>query len=230
MRKYLLALAIACSLCGAANAAIVTFGYTAVVTIAATDGPGGFNWGSAQFDGNTVVTGNTVRGMLSYDTATPTWLQPRPGVQLYRGGFGEFSLNVLENGFSFQSTSTDYPQLQVGNNSAQYHGSTDWFAFSSYKYETDDLPVYSASFSLFDRADTAFDSMALPSNLDLSLFEQHTVVLDFDRAGAWAQFTADLLTLERVNEVPEPATAATVMAGLTLLAFVRRASRRIPTK
>jgi hypothetical protein len=56
--------------------------------------------------------------------------------------------------------------------------------------------------------------------------EQHDVILDFNRDGAWAQFTANLLTLERVNDVPEPATAATVMAGLTLLAFVRRVSRR----
>jgi hypothetical protein len=68
--------------------------------------------------------------------------------------------------------------------------------------------------------------MALPSNLDLSLFEQHTVILDFNRDGAWAQFTADLLTLERVNDVPEPATPATVMAGLTLLAFVCRVRHR----
>jgi hypothetical protein len=75
MRRYLLALAIACSLCGAANAAIVSFEYTAVVTIAVTDGPGGFNWGSAQFDGHTVATGNTVRGLLTYDTATPTWFR-----------------------------------------------------------------------------------------------------------------------------------------------------------
>jgi hypothetical protein len=41
MHKFLSALAITCSLCGAANAAIVTFEYTAVVTIAVTDGPGG---------------------------------------------------------------------------------------------------------------------------------------------------------------------------------------------
>jgi hypothetical protein len=70
----------------------------------------------------------------------------------------------------------------------------------------------------------------LPSNLDLSLFEQHDVILNFSHDGVWAQFTADLLTLERVNDVPEPATPAILMAGLTLLAVVRRVSGRVITK
>jgi hypothetical protein len=221
MRKYLLALISGALICAPLQAAVISFEYSGIVSIATTYANETVTWGSAEFGQSIIVEGNHVSGTISYDTDTARWFQ-RGGIDFYKG-VGASTLKVLENGFAFASTSADVPQLQVGNNSASYRG-YDHFGFASHTYANGSEPTYSLNFGLFDKTGSAFSSNLLPTHLELSQFHQSTVIAYYYAPGIESQFTADLISLNRANEIPEPASLALMLSFIVLIFSKRRRS------
>lgn len=226
MKKLFCALACGIAFCSPVQAALVTFQFSAVIVRAViTDDPDDFDWNSATIEGLTFEAGNTVHGRVSYDTSLPVWQGKRsiPGQTSYKGT-GGISLNVVENGFSFSSTSADIPQMHVSNDRPSSTSKIDGFGFVSHTTPRDVVTPLVASFSVVDYTGTAFDSTALPSDLDLSRFQDHELGLYYYNANGenWAQWAADITSLELVNEVPEPATLASLLTALALLIALGR--------
>jgi hypothetical protein len=226
MKKVIFALACVIAMCSPAQAALVTFQYTAVVNFGATDDENGSSFEFAAINGYTIVPGNTVRGYISYDTSLPVWFNRNLAESYYKGGAGGMALDVVENGFSFRSTSADVLQMGVTNDRTFFGMTTDSFGFSSHTYRMEDTPPLSATFFLHDATATAFNSKALPSQLDLSRFQQANVILYYTLGANSAQFTANITSLALVNDVPEPSTLLSMGTALALLfAFGRYRTR-----
>lgn len=216
MKKLICALTCGIALCGSANAALVTFQYSAVVVDTVTSDASGYNWDASLINGFRTVVGNNVRGTFSYDTATPVWFQWKPQATYYLGD-GGMSLDVVENGFSFLSTSADIPQKEIFNDFREYGENLDSFGISSHTFAQNKVPPLVATFSLFDYTGTALATNQLPAQLDLSRFQQNTVVMDYNFGDNWSQFTANVTSLELVSDVPEPTTTASFVTGLLML-------------
>ena len=222
MKKLLFALACLTSFHSVAHAALVRYAYTGVVYIAGTDSPTAYVSGVAALDdGYSVFEGNTVTGTITYDTDTALWVSTGRNVDYYKG-IGASTLDVIENGFHFASTSADNPQLQVADNTDMYDGSVDLFGFSSHTYRRGAEPRYVLGFGVFDFTGTAFQSKALPPLLELDRFQQRDVTFYYYGDDVKSQFSAEINSLKLVSEVPEPATPALVFAGIALLVGLRR--------
>ncbi len=226
MKKLFSALACVLLLCGPAHAAVLSFEYTAVVSFGVSSDENGDDWNVARINGAEIVAGNTVRGSFSYDTSTPVWFQWKPTDTYFLGG-GSMSLLVLENGFSFNSTAADLPQMAVLNDSTSYGGTMDSFSITSHTYYENAVPPLVATFSMFDYSGSAFSSGGLPTEFDVSRFQQKSVNLTYTHGDYTNQFDANITSLRLVNDVPEPATMATLISGLVLL-FALRQLRRKP--
>lgn len=222
MTKFLAVLACAISLCGSTNAAVLKFQYTGTVSSAFTETAEGFA-DIARIDGFEVQAGNTARGTVTYDTSNPIWFVPQRPLIVYQG-HGEITATVLENGFSLATLASEHHQMNVGNDSSLYGGSSDFFSVSGVSTDSSGALVRLVDFFLYDGTGTAFESQELPTKLDLSRFQQADLTVSYVNGDYWTQFTVDIGSLELVTEVPEPASGALLFAGLGLLLGVRRFS------
>lgn len=219
----LAALAAACFITGTAGAEVITYQFTATVSAGNVFYPDGSDDPDvAQMGDLQVVAGNTVTGRFSYDTAMPKWFAPRPNLQMYLGGQGALSLQVVQNGWRFDSSAADRPQAGVSTDGGMYRDGSDHFSFTSHTHDGDHLPPYVAGLLFYDKDGTAFDTTAMPAALDLRMFEQATLDVQYYGPAFQSQFYAQLTSLERVAAVPEPANAAMMLAGLALLSGVCR--------
>lgn len=224
MNKLLAALICTISLCGSANAEIVKFEYTGRVTSATTDRPEGYLSNKALIDGYTITYGNTVKGTVTYDTATP-WSNTLYGLDFYRG-FGEITATVMENGFAIATTPAEEHQLGVGNDSSMWSQNSDAFWLTAIsRYDSGDFKRF-VSFVAFDHTHTVFDGTELPKHLDLGDFQDVRLTVDYINGQYWTLFSVDIDSLELVREVPEPASGALLFTGLGLLLGARRFSPR----
>ncbi|HEY0065373.1 MAG TPA: PEP-CTERM sorting domain-containing protein [Telluria sp.] len=84
------------------------------------------------------------------------------------------------------------------------------------------VPRLKASLGLYDDTGTAFNTSGLPTQLTLNNFQQHDITMYYFDGQYKSQFGADLTSLKRVNDVPEPASGALLASGLALLVAARR--------
>ena len=215
MKKIILTLISFFTFLGTANAALLTFQYSGVVTDTYYSDKNGFDPNIAHIDGYDVLRGYAVGGTLFYDSSNSLWLTHRLGFNAYLGT-GSISVEISRNGFLFQSSSADNPQFLVGNNSRLYNGA-DFFTFSS--FTAFDVPELYATFFLVDSTGSVFSSAALPTELDLSRFSQRTLTQYFQRGEIESQFTANITSLKLINAVPEPSSALLLLLGFGFLIY-----------
>ena len=206
---------------GSAQAEVVTFEFTATVS------------GIFQFDpslplladsvnvlGSTIRNSETLHGTMSYDTSAPIWvIQKRAAVPLvFYKDMGSMTL-TFHDGLHFDSAATaETPQISVGDNSTTYRGA-DTFGFSTASRITAEQ---NASLFLVDRSGTALGSTSLPSDLDLSRFNQRTLYYYFGSGEQAIEVDATITSLQLLSAVPEPDTYLMLAGGLGLLAWRRR--------
>jgi hypothetical protein len=221
----------------AAQAMVVTYTYQArVSSIVENAGPNAGFVGVKQSDfaGTPVMIGDLITGSFQYDTSVALGsYQPaqEAGVdyRMYVSGANDYITYVdKRTGLAFASM----PSLNWLN-STQVHDSVpvpgDFAAdyFSMDRSASDDVMYASAHIWLDDVYGNAFQSAAMPTQLELAAFQYGSVDGSFLRISdrAYMSFSADISSLNRVD-LPEPSSAflfAIAAGGLFGLRRMRRA-------
>lgn len=213
----------------AAQAEVVVFDYTAVVTGLEADGNA---ISSFTIDGKAFSAGQTIRGSFGIDLETPLydWRPDAPGAanhRTYKNDNNIAEMTVDQTGFHFKSAPGPYLSgFSVGNTAQD-----DYFYYesgSSVYTDTGDTSQY-LMFGLSDRTGQLVSSAAPPTTLSLD----NTTRADF----SYWLFQSSLPTYTvngtltsltpHVSNVPEPHTYAMLVMGLlTTGALARRRQTR----
>jgi hypothetical protein len=204
-----------------AQASVITYEFTAIVdlTFQSNLDYSNVQWNSpVAIRGSTINLGDTVKGRLSFDTATPATIRylhhTIPFMTSYMNT-GSIIFAYDQSGFKFHSGPLGNPQCSVANDSVLYDGD-DGFGCSTTSREQ---PNESAEFSLFDSTGTALNSTELPTALDLNRFSQRDLYYRYFDEKITFDVNSTLTSLRRVSEVPEPGTFLILLTGFGMLGF-----------
>lgn len=216
--KALLATTLTALTLSSAHAEFITFEFTATISnILQYDPSLPFLVDSVDILGSTIQTSETVHGIMTYDTSAPVWTIQKqvPVPVVFYKDMGSLSLS-FQGGLSFDSRAfAETPQMSMLNNSTTYRGG-DGISFST-SSRID--PEQRASLFLFDQTGTAFDSTALPGNIDLNRFNQRSLSYYFGANEQTIEVSTTITSLQLLSAVPEPDTYLMMASGLGLLAW-----------
>ncbi len=224
MRHLLvLALLIFASISGSAHATVLQFSFTGAITFVDAD----------LVSAGAPTVGATVSGFFQYDTTTSPGhltsgeaVYPMPSLPyslsfgpLQLGGVGE--LGVQNVGLSVSNDDPVEDHFTFGAFTGPGEATVAGSGVSIGSYSLTQLGI-----ALTDTTGAAFNSLALPTTLTLSEFDDRLVrVFYFDAsAGAHRHFDADIsaLSLAPATAVPEASTLSIFFFGLASLGLVRR--------
>jgi hypothetical protein len=233
----ILAAGLICFVANAAQAMVVTYTYQARVnSIVENAGPGEafVDVMQSNFAGTPVSIGDIVTGSFQYDTSVALGsYQPDPeaGVdyRLYRSGSNDYITYVdKRSGLAFTSMPTlSWLGLNQIHDSVPIPGNFAADFFSMERSAITDTMYAGAQMWFNDLYGNAFQSGAMPTQLDLAAFQFASVDGSFMRLSdsAYMRFSADISSLERVD-LPEPSSAflfAIAAGGLFGLRRMRHA-------
>jgi hypothetical protein len=215
---------LACILSTGAQAAIVTYDYTAIISSivekdSATNTFIGLD--ESTFANTSIKLKDTVTGTFSYDTsARPGSYQPEPDADsktvLYAASAGDFMrYQIGSTGFTVASN----PALNwLGSYQVMNSPAGPWRSdyFSMRIANSDDQFFYSLGLFFLDLNGTAFQDNAMPSSLDPAMFYRVSMDGSFLRRSdhGWMHFQADITSLEKRDAaVPEPASLLLLTIG-----------------
>jgi hypothetical protein len=168
--------------------------------------------------------GDAITIALRYDPATPDLMAPSPS----QAGYAYLAFDLRFGGYA-ASFGTQYPNsIGVLNNVDQGLGLADAFGASAFETGAGPavagLPLQQGFFTLWDFLQTAFANTALPVAPSFDAFSYRVAGLTFcsntgcgvgsNMSTVYARITSMAVT----TAVPEPATAALVLAGMLVLA------------
>lgn len=240
MKRFtrVLAAGLICLVGNAAQALVLTYKYQArVSSIVENAGPGAayVDVTQSDFSGTSVAIGDIVTGSFQYDTSVALGsYQPaqEAGVdyRVYASGANDFVTYVdKRSGLAFTSMpSLNWLGLNQVHDSVPIPGNfaSDFFSMSR---SADNDTMYASALMWFDDLyGNAFQSGAMPTQLDLAAFQVASVDGSFMRLSdrAHMSFSADISSLDRVD-LPEPSSAflfAIAAGGLLGLRRMRRQS------
>lgn len=226
---------LAALLSAGAQAAIITYQYTATVSLITE-----YDYASdtytdlleSNFTGNQVMIGDVLRGIVRYDTAAvkSTYQPPdRGGKQttFYNAGPQDaITYRFDATGLAYQSDPSRGGQTSVGN-APPMSGMVDHFSKSSSFADSD--YIYNGDILLGNTDGTAFQDTSLPSLLDPALFQELLVGgAIYRRANLDAfYFEANITSFTLLPaDVPEPGALLLFAAGAGSLVAARRRARR----
>jgi hypothetical protein len=239
MKRFMrvLAAGLICFVGNAAQAMVLTYTYQArVSSIVENAGPGMafIDVTQSDFAGTPVAIGDIVTGSFRYDTsvALVSYQPPQDaGVdyRVYASGANDYITYVdKRSGLAFTSMpSLNWLGLNQVHDSVPIPGNYAADFFSMGRSADNDIMYASALMWFDDLYGNAFQSGAMPTQLDLAAFQFASVDGSFMRLSdrAYMSFSADISSLERVD-LPEPSSALLFViaaGGLFGLRRVRRA-------
>jgi hypothetical protein len=232
MKRFLGAIATSVVLTSSAQAAIYTFEYTAMVSSIA-EYPDAFGFGpstsvqSTSITGAAISVGDTVTGVVSYDSQMPIASQSHDASGNYvsygyvaslqlTANFAAANLHFAPNGYQFGGLAS-FPA------GSAFH---DSFGLGAYRYNY--LPdggmtqeVLGIHFE--DSTHTKFDGYTVPG-ADVATFDSNNLAYEFGSTGSNQRVAigSNIVGLRLVSAVPEPSTYAMLLGGLMLLLWRRR--------
>ncbi|MDN4058526.1 PEP-CTERM sorting domain-containing protein [Massilia sp. YIM B02769] len=215
-------------LAGVANAAVITYDFTATVSDTSLYEPESAQGGRLSL--LPIQQGSVISGRFSYDTAAkPASVQP-PYVPFYTRVIryeipGTNFVSYQVNGFDWASM----PSLNarktdlVRDSDAGY--SWDEVQFHTIR-EEDKITSY-ALLNYYDWGGDALDDTHFPETFDLAHYFTFNGWFDDLETGSYFAFDADITSLQRVapSEIPEPTAAFLMLGGAAALASARRRRR-----
>jgi hypothetical protein len=223
----------------AAQAMVLTYTYQAKVSsVVENAGPGAafVDVTQSDFAGTPVAIGDIVTGSFQYDTSVALGsYQPaqEAGVdyRVYASGANDYITYVdKRSGLAFTSMPTlNWLGLNQIHDSVPTSGNFAPDFFSMSRSAINDTMYAGAQMWFNDLYGNAFQSGAMPTQLDLAAFQFASVDATFLRVSdkAYMRFSADISSLQRVD-LPEPSSAflfAIAAGGLFGLRRMRRTSR-----
>jgi len=210
-------------LAGSAHAALVTIEYSS--TISALDfeeylgGPDGLV-DHVDIGGFTISKGETIKGRLTYDDATP----------LTAGSISDFSYywadNVANYTITFEGSGTEIVLTNTRVSTSRY-GRYDQFDFGGVAgVQGSASPYFSSGLSLRG-ANGIHDPATLPGAADLPAYNDQSPYGDDQQL--WINIGASYIwvfptrfTVQVISSVPEPTTYGMLAAGLGLIGLAAR--------
>lgn len=237
-----LSLVSACFIASAANANVITFGFTATVTQIQQVSSNQYymvdipSWTAVA--GQEVFHDDKVAGQFFYDTDTPlsqSQFQYSAGIaRSYDGSYGMAGLSFtnLHNRWSYQSSNVPRPDshdtttISVDDNTPIF-GSNSGDQLDILTFEDPSIdpgrPFASVTFS--DKTGQALSSANLPTTLPLSSFDSAVVSYCTFDVCVFSQFNTLQVISSVPSDVPEPSSPAIAALGLSVLAFASRWKR-----
>ncbi len=224
MHKVLLSLLSAFALAAPAQASLINIEYTARLSgISVRDvlDDGNVNIHAEQsvnIGGSAINYGEKITGYLTYDTDTP-YFSPGygtdPDTAIYQGnGPGNRMRLQFDGGFAFSALPGQGVSFGIFNNAAYTYGEDAWMAWANNgPWDWASLTMFDPSGNMFNDASLARPSFELARSAFLNVGHADPVS---------GQIIYLVAGLDSFQQVPEPATLATVAAGLGLLAVTRR--------
>jgi hypothetical protein len=168
--------------------------------------------------------GETITITLRYDPATPDLIAPNPN----QAGYAYLAFDLRFGAYAASFGSQFPNSVAVLNNVDQGLGLADAFGASAFETGAGPavagLPLQQGFFTLWDFSQTAFANTGLPVAPSFDAFSYRVAGLSFcsnascgvgsNASSVYASITSMAVT----TTVPEPATAALVLAGLAALA------------
>lgn len=182
---------------------------------------------SSSFAGSLVSYGNVVQGVFSFDTHAPlsTSYQPPPPASgsylVYRPSVevSKFSFQVGSGPVGFQGT---VPTAIVSDNNSDLSGWDMFYLGASRPFNP--VMFQSVDVSFQDSTGTALSSGGMPIALNLSSYNYsklHAAWL-LRATGDQMHMEAKLTSLTLISAVPEPASYALLLLGVSAVVMVRR--------
>jgi len=179
----------------------------------------------------TFHSGDAVSITLRYDPSTPDLIPPNP----HNAGYAYLSFDLTFGSYNV-SFGTQFPNsVGVLNDADQGLGPSDAFGASAFQTgagpSVGGLPLQQGFVTLWDFTQTAFNDTSLPVSPSFAAFSYRVAGLTFcsnSGCGVGSDMNtvfADIGSMSVVASVPEPASAALLLAGLMLVAW-RCAKRR----
>lgn len=224
MKKIITPLLCTLALAAPVQASVINIAYTAKISGITVrdildDGSASFHAESSVNLGGTQITrGEKLSGFINYDSDTP-YVGPGydqdPDTASYRNDNSSNSVRLqFDGGYTFNSRALQgVMALGIFNNSPYVYGYDMWGVWAGNSSEWANLTMYDYSGQMFNDTSLTLPSFALARNTVLNFV--HADLL----SGQHIYFVAEL---DAIQQVPEPATLATMAAGLGLLGAVRR--------
>ena len=173
----------------------------------------------------TFQPGDAVSITLSYDPSTPDLIPPNP----QRAGYGYISFDLKFGSYSV-SFGTQFPNsVGVENDVNESLGPSDAFGASAFQTgagpSVGGLPLQQGFVTLWDFTQTAFSDTSLPASPSFAAFSYRVAGLTFcsnSGCGVGSNMNTVFADISSMNSVPEPASAALMLAGVTLVAWRSR--------